>query len=59
MCGIAGFFHGQSAELPNPIITQMCDRIIAAISASLANFRVLNWKKWLEICPSLTGHYSI
>jgi len=27
MCGIAGFFHGQSAELLNPIITQMCDRI--------------------------------
>ena len=29
--------------------------IRAAISVSLANFRVLNWKKWLEMCPSLTG----
>jgi transposase InsO family protein len=19
----------------------------------------LNWKKWLEMCPSLTGHYSL
>ena len=27
MCDIAGFFHGQSAELLNPVITRMYDRI--------------------------------